>query len=157
AETAASWSFPARLLLAQSYCALGEVEAGRKIVAELRGRVGRHVAVFEPQLRIVEAWLAAAAGHLRRGISAALWAADTAAGSGQQAVELMALHAAARFGDRSSLRRLIDVAKRIDGPLAAADADHAAGLLNGDANAVFSAAQRFEHAGALLSAADAAA
>jgi DNA-binding NarL/FixJ family response regulator len=69
----------------------------------------------------------------------------------------MALHAAARFGDRSSLQRLVDVAKGIDGPLAAVDADHAAGLLNGDADAVFSAAQQFEHAGALLSAADAAA
>jgi DNA-binding NarL/FixJ family response regulator len=157
AESAASWSFPARLLLAQSYCALGEVEAGRKIVAELRSRVGRHVAVFEPQLRIAEAWLAATGGQVSGAISAALEAADAAAGSGQQAVELMALHAAARFGDRSSLQRLVDVAKGIDGPLAAVDADHAAGLLNGDANAVFSAAQQFEHAGALLSAADAAA
>jgi DNA-binding NarL/FixJ family response regulator len=157
AETATSWSFPARLLLAQSYCTLGEVEAGRKIVAELRSRVGRHVAVFEPQLRIAEAWLAAAEGHASGAISAALEAADAAVGSGQHAVELMALHAAARFGDRSALQRLVDVAKRIDGPLAAADADHATGLLNGDADAVLSAAQQFEHAGALLSAADAAA
>lgn len=157
AETAASWTFPARLLLAQSCCALGEVEAGRKIVAELRGRVGRHVAVFEPQLRIAEAWLAAAEGHVSGAISAALEAADAAAGSGQHGVELMALHAAARFGDWSSLQRLVDVAKGIDSPLAAADADHAAGLLNGDADAVFSAARQFEHAGALLSAADAAA
>ena len=116
AETAASWSFPARLLLAQSYCALGEVEAGRKIVAELRGRVGRHVAVFEPQLRIAEAWLAAAEGQVSGAISAALEAADAAASSGQHAVELMALHAAARFGDRSSLQRLVDVATGIDGP-----------------------------------------
>ncbi len=156
-KAAASWSFPARLLLAQSYCALGELEAGCKIVAELRGRVGRHVAVFEPQLRIAEAWLAAAGGQVSGAISAALEAADAAASSSQQAVELMALHAAARFGDRSSLQRLVDVAKGIDGPLAAADVDHAAGLLNDDADAVFSAARQFEHAGALLSAADAAA
>jgi hypothetical protein len=156
-KAAASWSFPARLLLAQSYCALGEVEAGRKIVGELRGRVGRHVAVFEPQLRIAEAWLAAAEGQVSGAISAALEAADAAAGSGQHAVELMALHAAARFGDGSSLQRLVDVAKGIDGPLAAVDVDHATGLLNGDAVAVFSTARQFEHAGALLSAADAAA
>jgi DNA-binding NarL/FixJ family response regulator len=156
-KAAASWSFPARLLLAQSYCALGELEAGRKIVAELRGRVGRHVAMFEPQLRIAEAWLAAAEGQVSGAISAALEAADAATGSGQHAVELMALHAAARFGDRSSLQRLVVVAKGIDGPLAAADVDHAAGLLNDDADAVFSAARQFEHAGALLSAADAAA
>src|SRR6478735_6659872 len=52
AESAASWSFPARLLLAQSYCALGRVEPGAKMVAELRTRFGRHVALFGPQLRI---------------------------------------------------------------------------------------------------------
>ena len=40
AESAASWSFPARLLLAQSYCALGRVEPGAKMVAELRTRFG---------------------------------------------------------------------------------------------------------------------
>ena len=34
-ESAASWSFPARLLLAQSYCALSRTEAGAKMVAEL--------------------------------------------------------------------------------------------------------------------------
>ena len=59
-ESAASWSFPARLLLAQSYCVLGRVEPGAKMVAEVRTRYGRHVAVFGPQLRIAEAWLAAA-------------------------------------------------------------------------------------------------
>ena len=37
-ESAASWSFPARLLLAQSYCALGRAEPGAKMVAELRTR-----------------------------------------------------------------------------------------------------------------------
>jgi DNA-binding NarL/FixJ family response regulator len=157
AETAASWSFPARLLLAQSYCALGEIEAGAKIVAELRGRVGRHVAVFEPQLRIAEAWLAAAQGHVSAASVLALEGADLAARAGQRAVELLALHAAARFGDRSSLQRLVDVASGIQGPLAAADAAHATGLLNEDAAAVFSAAQEFERIGALLSAADAAA
>ncbi|MBV8292563.1 MAG: helix-turn-helix transcriptional regulator, partial [Mycobacterium sp.] len=63
-ESAASWSFPARLLLAQSYCVLGRVEPGAKMVAEVRTRYGRHVAVFGPQLRIAEAWLAAAEGHV---------------------------------------------------------------------------------------------
>ena len=47
-ESAASWSFPARLLLAQSYCALARADAGAKMVAELRTRSGKHVAVFAP-------------------------------------------------------------------------------------------------------------
>ncbi|HZE18296.1 MAG TPA: helix-turn-helix transcriptional regulator, partial [Mycobacterium sp.] len=67
-ESAASWSFPARLLLARSYCALGRVGPGAKMVAELRTRFGRHVAVFGPQLRIAEAWLAAAEGNVSAAI-----------------------------------------------------------------------------------------
>ncbi|HEY5151579.1 MAG TPA: LuxR C-terminal-related transcriptional regulator [Mycobacterium sp.] len=156
-ETAASWSLPARILLAQSYCALGEPDAAAPLIAELRARIGGHPTMFEPQVRIAEAWLAAAEGHLSGAVSAALAAADVAAASGQRAVELMALHAAARFGDTSCLQRLIDVAGTIEGPLAAADAAHASGLLNHDGATVFSAAQEFERIGAMLSAADAAA
>ena len=59
-DSPAAWGFPARLLLAQSYCALGRVEPAAKMVAELRSRFGRHLALFEPQLRLAEAWLAAA-------------------------------------------------------------------------------------------------
>lgn len=157
AEAAASWSFPAGLLLAQSYCALGNIEAGAKTVAELRGRVGRHVAVFNPQLRIAEAWLAAAQGHVSGAISRALEAADLAKGSGQRAVEMLALHDAARFGDPSALERLIDVAQNIGGRLAEIHAAYAAALLMSDAVKVYYAAQQFEAIGALLSAADAAA
>ena len=77
-ESAASWSFPARLLLAQSYCALGRVEPGAKMVAELRTRFGRHVALFGPQLRIAESWLAAAEGNVSAAIDLALDAARLA-------------------------------------------------------------------------------
>jgi len=87
----------------------------------------------------------------------ALHAADLAGASGQRAIELMALHAAARFGDKTCLPRIVEVAAEIGGPLAAVDAAHATGLMNNDAAAVFSASREFERIGALLSAADAAA
>jgi DNA-binding NarL/FixJ family response regulator len=157
AEAAASWSFPAGLLLAQSYCALGHVEAGAKTLAELHRRLGRHVAVFEAQLRLAEAWHSAAQGHVSGAISRALEAADLAKGSGQRAVEMLALHDAARFGDQSSLQRLIDVAEDIGGQLAEVHAAYAAALLASDAAKVYGAAGQFEAIGALLSAADAAA
>ena len=156
-ESAAPWSFPARLLLARSYCALGRVEPAAKTIADLRSLMGRHVAVFEPQLCIAESWLAATQGHVTGAITAALEAADLAERSGQRAIEMLALHDAARFGDRSSLQRLVEVAESVSGPLATAYAAHGVGLLNCDAAAVYSAAQRFEQIGALLSAADAAA
>ncbi|HZA09948.1 helix-turn-helix transcriptional regulator [Mycobacterium sp.] len=156
-ESAASWSFPARLMLAQSYCALGRVEPGAKMVAELRTRFGRHVAVFGPQLRIAEAWHAAAEGNISSAIDLALDAARLAEESGQKAIEMLALHDAVRFGDESCLRRLIDVAGGTGGRLAQTIAEHAKAVLDGDPEAIHSAARRFEEIGAMLSAADAAA
>ena len=157
AESAASWSFPAGMLLAQSHCVLGNVDAGAKTVGELRGKVDRHVAVFEPQFRLVEAWLAAAEGHVSGAISRAVEAADLAKASAQQAVEMFALHDAARFGDLTSLKRLVDVAQNIGGRLAEVHAAYASALLASDAAELYSTAEQFEAIGALLSAADAAA
>lgn len=156
-ETTAAWILPARLLLAQCYCGLGMAEAAGPLVAELGDRVGSGGQSFVPSVRIAEAWLAAAEGQLSVAVAAAIHAADLAAEGGQRAVELMALHAAARFGDRSALSRLAEIADEVGGPLAAADAAHAIGLLNRDATAVCWAATEFERIGALLSAADAAA
>ena len=156
-ESAASWSFPARLLLAQSYCALGRVEPGAKMVAELRTRFGRHVALFGPQLRIAESWLAAAEGNVSRAIDLALDAARLARESGQRAIEMLALHDAVRYGDESCLSRLVDVADATGGRLATALAAHAAAVANRNADAIYAAAQQLEQIGALLSAADAAA
>lgn len=156
-EGAAAWNLPAKLLLAQCYCGLGRDEVAGPLVAELTDGVGRGGGSFAPSVRITEAWLAAAEGHLRAATATAVHAADLAAEGGQRAIELMALHAAARFGDRSCLPRLVEVAGSVGGPLAAADAAHARGLMNADAGQVFSAAMEFERIGALLSAADAAA
>ena len=156
-ESAAAWSFPARLLLAQSYCALGRAEPGAKMVAELRTRFGRHVAVFGPQLRIAESWLAAAEGNVSGAIVLALDAARQAKESGQQAIEMLALHDAVRYGDRSSLARLVEVAHATGGRLATALAAHAAAVTDRNADAIYAAAQQLEQIGALLLAADAAA
>jgi len=156
-ESAASWSFPARLLLAQSYCALGRVEPGAKMVAEVRKRFGRHVAVFGPQLRIAESWLAAAEGNVSTAIDLAIDAARLAEESGQRAIQMLALHDAVRFGEESSLHRLIDTAGGPGGRLEEVIAAHAKAVLDHDAKAMCAAAYRFEEIGALLSATDAAA
>jgi DNA-binding CsgD family transcriptional regulator len=156
-ESAASWSFPARLLLAQSYCVLGRVTPGAKMVAELRTRFGRHVAVFGPQLRIAESWLAAAEGNVSTAVDFALDAARLARESGQRAIEMLALHDAVRFGDQTSLERLVGVAGATGGRLATLIAGHAVALKERDGAAIYDAAKQFENIGALLSAADAAA
>lgn len=156
-EAAASWNIPARLLLVQCYCGLGYDAAAAPLVTELKELVRRGATMFEPSVGIAEAWLAAAMGHLSGAIRTALAAADLAAESGQRAIELMALHAAVRFGDKTCLSRVVEVASGIGGPLATVDAAHAIGLMESDGAAVLSASQEFERIGALLSAADAAA
>jgi hypothetical protein len=155
-ESAAWWSYP-RLLLAQAYCALGRAEAAAAIIAELRSRPGGHEGVWRPQLRIAEAWLAAAQGKLSGAVTAAIDAAELANHCDQLATEMLALHDAARFGDRTSLQRLIEVAHAVDGRLARAYAAYGEGLLDRDAAAVYAASEQFEQIGAMLSAADAAA
>ncbi len=157
AESAASWSFPARLMLAQSYCALGRVEPGAKMMAEVKTRFGRHVAVFGPQLKIAESWLTAAEGNVSAAIELALEAARLASESGQQAIEMLALHDAVRFGDQTSLDRLVVVATATGGRLAATIAAHASAVRDRDAAGIVAASEQFESIGALLSAADAAA
>ncbi|HEV7419015.1 MAG TPA: helix-turn-helix transcriptional regulator, partial [Mycobacterium sp.] len=157
AESAASWSFPSRLLLAQSYCVLGRADAGAKMVAELRTRSGRHVAVFGPQLRIAESWLAAAEGNVSTAIDLALDAARQASESGQRAIEMLALHDAARFGDQTCLDRLVALPGGTGGRLASVIAAHAKAVRDRDGAGILATAQEFEKIGALLSAADAAA
>ena len=157
-ESSAAWSFPARLLLAQSYCALGRIEPGAKMVAELKTRFGRHLALFEPQLWLTEAWLAAAQGKVSAAIEFALNAAHIARKSGQRAIELRALHDAIRFGDRTSLQRVVDTCRPSRWPARARlrCTRRRTGQPRGGRRA-YSAAAQFEQIGALLSAADAAA
>ena len=152
-----AWSFQARLLLAQSYCVLGRMESAAEITAELSTSHQRHLAILEPQLGLAEAWLAAAQGNVSAAIELALHAGDRARNSGQRAIELRALHDAIRFGDRTSLQRVIDTAPSVGGRLARVYGAQAAALAERDAAAVYSAAEQFERIGALLSAADAAA
>lgn len=155
-ESAAWWGVP-RMSLAQAYCGLGRVEAAAATIAELHTRAGSHNAAFRPQVRIVDAWFAAAQGNVSGAIAAAIDAAELARRSGQRAIEMLALHDAARFGDRTSLQRLIDVAETVEGRLALAYAGYGAALRDRDPVALSASSEQFAQIGALLSAADAAA
>lgn len=157
AEGAAAWMFPARIRLAEAYSALGRSTEAAEAIAEATARGGRHSAVYEPQLEIARAWQAAAEGTVTPAIRLAMSAADAAARSNQHAIEAMALHAAARFGDQSAAGRLADLAARVDGKLVQAQAKHAVALAAHDGPGLDAAAVEFERIGALLSAADAAA
>ncbi len=154
---AAAWGFPARIVLAQSYAGLGRTEDARRVLADARQRAGRYVAVFEPQLLLTAAWVAAAQGVTGAAVARARVAADAAAEAGQFAIEAEALHTAARFGDDTVTARLSELASEIDGSLVGVYARHADAVAAGDGSGLDAAAAEFDSAGALLSAADAAA
>ncbi|WP_062993683.1 helix-turn-helix transcriptional regulator [Nocardia anaemiae] len=157
AEGAATWHIPARIRLAEAYSALGRPAEAAESIAEAAARGGRHSAVYDPQLELARACAAAAEGTVTPAIRLAMGAADAAARAHQHAIEAMALHTAARFGDHSVAGRLADLAARVDGSLVQVQARHAVALAAHDGPGLDAAVAEFERIGAMLSAADAAA
>lgn len=157
AERSMPWRLIARLLLAQSYAALGETQSAERVLTEAREHVGPHLALHDPQVMIATAWLVAARGGERSAIDLAHSAADAAHRSGQFAVEAEALHHAARFGDRAVAARLAALARTVDGGLVNVHARHAAAVAAADPAALDTVSAWYEDAGYLYSAADAAA
>jgi DNA-binding CsgD family transcriptional regulator len=153
----AAWSFPARTALAEAYSAVGRISDARRTIEDARKWLRPHLALFDPQLRIAEAWTAAADMGSRAGIESAQVAARVAADSGQYAIEAEALHAAARFGDHTVAGRLAELTSIVDGRLVPLYACHAAAVANGVAEDLEQCARDFEELDAALSAADAAA
>ena len=110
-----------------------------------------------PELQLGEAWVAAAEGSISEAIALAHQAAEVAASQDQPAVEVVALHTAVCFGDRTVAGRLTELATQVDGPRAPAAAAHAAALAADDGAALHAASLQLEAMGTLLLAADAAA
>jgi DNA-binding NarL/FixJ family response regulator len=157
AEASLPWQLPARLLLARAYAALNNADEAERVLEDAKEHVGEYVALHEPQRLIAKSWVAAARGGEHSAIDLARAAADLAHRSGQYAAEAEALHHAARFGDRTVAGRLDALANRVEGPLAASYARHAAAVATSDAAALDVVSAEFQKAGLLLSAADAAA
>lgn len=157
AESSLPWRLPARLLLARAYAALGQPEPAARVLADAAEHTGLQVAIHDPALMIAQAWLVAARGGDRTAADAARKAADAARSVGQYALEAEALHHAARFGDRTVASRLAELANRVAGPVVKIQAAHAAALAAKDADELEAVSAKFEDAGVLLSAADAAA
>lgn len=154
-----SWAFPAKYTLIQAYSALGIIDSAQRMLVEAEESNGLQVAVFEPQLILARAHLAAATGMVGSAIDTAVQAARCARSSGQFAVEATALHTAVRFGGATAeiAHRLTELVDVVDGPLVAGYARHATAAVAGDAGALDACAAEYERIGALLSAADTAA
>jgi DNA-binding CsgD family transcriptional regulator/energy-coupling factor transporter ATP-binding protein EcfA2 len=151
------WSMPVAAWWAQAEGARGDGEAAAAALRSAEEAYGPHLAVFLPDLELARAWERAAVGQTTAAQTHAMRAAQIAHQSGMYAVEMSALHTAVRFDDRSHTKRLAELAKTLNTPLAEAIATHAGGLANHDGDVLDGAADRFADLGAVALAADAAA
>ncbi|MGQ4619723.1 LuxR C-terminal-related transcriptional regulator [Nocardia sp. R7R-8] len=136
---------------------LGDLDAARSTQAQMRRHRTPIAAFHEPLDQLADAWVAAAEGNVSAAITLAHNAAATARRLSQHMHTVIALHTAARFGDRTVAPELAELATHVEGPRAVAAAAHAAALAADDATALIAAARAFEDMGDRLCAADAAA
>ena len=111
----------------------------------------------QPQHLLTRSWVAAAHGATTEAIGLAHQGAELARTHHQYAQEVVCLHTATRFGDRTTCPRLHELAEQVDGPRAVAAAQHATALAAGDPDGLADTSARFEEMGDLLAAMDAAA
>ncbi|MEV0393726.1 helix-turn-helix transcriptional regulator [Polymorphospora rubra] len=143
--------------LGRALALTGDLTAAADVLARLRTRQHPMVLFLRPDLVLSHAWLAAAQGVSSEAITLAHEAASIAATTGQFAHEVLALHTAVCFGDRSVAGRLTTLADRVDGPRAPAAATHATALAADDGDGLWAASDLLERMGDPLAAADAAA
>ncbi|WP_308190309.1 helix-turn-helix transcriptional regulator [Pseudonocardia sp. TRM90224] len=154
---AGGWLAACLMQMPQVLATCGEREAAREALVALEATKHPGLTLLAPAMRVSEAWVLACEGGMSAAIETARCAAAEAASRGQSAVEVLALHTAVCFGDRTGAGRLAELATFVDGPRAPAAAAHAEALATSDATGLLAAAERLEAMGALLLAADAAA
>jgi DNA-binding NarL/FixJ family response regulator len=135
----------------------GDATSARQALVDMTAARHPTFVVLEPRALLAGAWVAAAEGGISEALALARQAAEVAASQHQPAVEVLTLHTAVCFGDRTVADRLAQLATQVDGPRAPAAAAHAAALAADDGAALHAASVQLEHMGALLLAADAAA
>jgi hypothetical protein len=96
----------------------GDIPASRQALDELDAARHHGFVYLEPELLLTRAWVAAAEGSVSEAVTFARQAAELAASHPQPAVEVLALHTAVCFGDRTVADRLAVLATQVDGPRA---------------------------------------
>jgi DNA-binding CsgD family transcriptional regulator len=145
------------LWLAEAFAKLGAAPPARAALADWVDQRLPGMAHLDPEVLLVQAWIAAAEGAVSEAIRLARDAATHAASLSQSAHEVLALHTATCFGDRDTVARLTELATQVDGPRAAAAAAQAAALAADDGPGLHTASLRLEQMGDMLAAADTAA
>jgi hypothetical protein len=116
------WSFVALVALTGALGMTGDATSARQALMEMTAARHPTFAFVEPDALLARAWLAAAEGGVSEAVALGRHAAEVAASRHQPAVELLALHTAVCFGDRTVADRLAQLATQVDGPRAPAAA-----------------------------------
>ncbi len=145
--------------LAASAAVLGDPEAASNALAELEGLAGGPPGYFSVgEEHLGEAWLLAAGGHHSKARGVLCEAADAARSTGHITSEGLLLTDVARLGGAADVApRLVAIAQRCDGELAAARARLALSLAANDPEQLMEVTGELEALGAHLPAAEAAA
>ena len=144
--------------LAHAAALAGDAHAAEEALAEAKQVLTAGMALFEPELALAQAWMAALCGEQSRARGLMLDVAGAAEGSGQYATAVLALHDVARLGDAEAVAdRLSTLASNVEGPLARLCAGHARALVAHDGEHLDRLSESFRSLGADLLAAEAAA
>jgi ATP/maltotriose-dependent transcriptional regulator MalT len=144
--------------LAHAAALAGDAHAAEAALAEAKHVLSAGMALFEPELALAQAWMAAVAGEQSKARGLILEVADAAEGSGQYATAVLALHDFARLGGADGVvDRLSTLASHVEGPLARLCAEHVQALVRHDGERLDQQSDSFWSLGADLLAAEAAA
>ncbi len=151
------WSRMLHMINAEALAMLGDVDGARAELRRADETAHAGVQVFDPEIELAHALVAAADGRLVEAIGRAGAAAAAARSAGQYAVEVLVRHTAVCFGDRSQRSRLTQLAEIVDGRRAAAALAHAVALADRDVDALLAVSRVLEDAELEMFAAEAAA
>ena len=143
---------PYAIALAMRGCT-GEAAAALGALDELR----RPFRSLDYERSLARAWVAAGQGAINEAISMLRSAAETAAGNGRFAAEVICLQTATQFGVRSGAPRLRELERIVEGPRVGLAARFAGALHDDDAAELAAVSKGFEEIGDLVAAVDAAA
>jgi DNA-binding CsgD family transcriptional regulator len=150
-----AWAWAA---LAAAFAQSGDGSAAAGAAKEARARARNATRLLDPLIDWAEAWAEAGQGHVTAAGRHLVATAGLIAERGMRAVELFLLTEATRLGAaRATLPRLVELESQLGPGSATASRAFADGVARNDVGLLTIATEAFEHQGALLVAAEAAA
>jgi DNA-binding CsgD family transcriptional regulator len=147
--------FSSSVDLAQAHALRGDAIRARRALDAARADMHPAFGFLFPEVDIAESLVLAAEGRIGSAIDAARAAALRARQSGADGYESLALAVATQLGDSEGVRRLRELAERVQGPRVGIALSHAEALQRADPGGLENASAAYEEMGDLVAAADA--